>query len=109
MDPTVAGVVEEMAFRGYMQRHLEPIGPTFAILVTSAVFTLLHASQGLTYLLAFAPGIFLASVVYGHLALKSGSILPGMRCTQDVAQQRLSTLGIESACAGGRVQCEPIK
>lgn len=78
MSPTVAGVVEEMAFRGYMQRHLERIGPTFAILVTSAVFTLLHASQGLTYLLTFAPGIFLASAVYGHLALKSGSILPGM-------------------------------
>jgi membrane protease YdiL (CAAX protease family) len=78
MGPMVAGVVEEMAFRGYMQRHLERISPTFAILVTSAVFTLLHATQGLTYLLAFAPGIFIASVVYGHLALKSGSILPGM-------------------------------
>lgn len=74
----VAGVVEEMAFRGYMQRHLERIGPTFAILVTSAVFTLLHISQGFTYLLTFGPGIFIASVVYGHLALKSGSILPGM-------------------------------
>ena len=48
MSPMVAGVVEEMAFRGYMQRHLERIGPTFAILVTSAVFTLLHATQGLT-------------------------------------------------------------
>ena len=78
MGPMVAGVVEEMAFRGYMQRHLERIGPTFAILVTSTVFTLLHASQGLTYLLTFAPGLFLASAVYGHLALKSGSILPGM-------------------------------
>jgi membrane protease YdiL (CAAX protease family) len=65
MSPAVVGVVEEMAFRGYMQRHLERIGPTFAILVTSAVFTLLHVSQGLTYLLTFAPGIFLASAVYG--------------------------------------------
>lgn len=78
MSPMVAGVVEEMAFRGYMQRHLERIGPTFAILATSAVFTLLHATQGLNYLLALGPGIFLASVVYGYLALKSGSILPGM-------------------------------
>lgn len=78
MGPLVAGVVEEMAFRGYMQSHLERIGPTFAIVVTSAVFTLAHASHGLAYLLAVAPGFFLASIVYGYLALKSGSILPGM-------------------------------
>lgn len=78
MGPTVAGVVEEMAFRGYMQSHLERIGPTFAILVTSVAFTLLHATHGLAYLLTVAPGFFLASVVYGYLALKSGSILPGM-------------------------------
>ena len=78
MGPAVAGVVEETAFRGYMQSHLERIGPTFAILVTSTAFTLLHATHGLAYLVAVAPGFFLASVVYGYLALKSGSILPGM-------------------------------
>ena len=78
MGPAVAGVVEETAFRGYMQSYLERIGPTFAILVTSTAFTLLHATHGLAYLLTVAPGFFLASVVYGHLALKSGSILPGM-------------------------------
>jgi membrane protease YdiL (CAAX protease family) len=46
--------------------------------VTSAVFTLLHGTHGVVYLLAVAPGFFLASVVYGYLVLKSGSILPGM-------------------------------
>ena len=99
MGPMVAGVVEEMAFRGYMQRHLERIGPTFAILVTSAVFTLLHGSQGLTYLLTFAPGIFLASAVYGHLALKSGSILPGMALhfAGDLAFAYFTLLGGDSA------------
>lgn len=99
MSPTVAGVVEEMAFRGYMQRHLERIGPTFAVLVTSAVFTLLHGSQGLTYLLTFAPGIFLASAVYGHLALKSGSILPGMALhfAGDLAFAYFALLGGDSA------------
>jgi membrane protease YdiL (CAAX protease family) len=56
--PMVAGVVEETAFRGYMQSHLERIGPTFAILMTSAVFTLLHGTHGLAYLLAIAPGFF---------------------------------------------------
>jgi membrane protease YdiL (CAAX protease family) len=78
MGPLVSGVVEEVAFRGYMQSHLERIGPTFAILVTSTAFTLLHATHGLSYLFVVAPGFFLASVVYGYLALKSGSILPGL-------------------------------
>lgn len=98
MGPMVAGVVEETAFRGYMQRHLERIGPTFAILVTSAVFTLLHATQGLGYLLTFAPGLFLASVVYGHLALKSGSILPGMALhfAGDLAFSYFALLGGDS-------------
>lgn len=78
MTPLVAAVVEEVAFRGYMQSHLERIGPTFAILVTSVAFALAHITHGLEYLLVVAPGFFFASVVYGYLALKSGSILPGM-------------------------------
>jgi membrane protease YdiL (CAAX protease family) len=78
MGAVVSGVVEEVAFRGYMQSHLERIGPTFAILVTSVVFTLMHASHGLQYLISVAPGFFLVSVIYGYLALKSGSILPGI-------------------------------
>jgi uncharacterized protein len=99
MGPMVAGVVEETAFRGYMQSHLERIGPTFAILVTSAVFTLLHATHGLAYLLAVAPGFFLASVVYGYLALKSGSILPGMALhfAGDLAYAYFALLGGDSA------------
>jgi membrane protease YdiL (CAAX protease family) len=99
MGPLVAGVVEEAAFRGYMQRHLERIGPSFAILVTSVVFTLLHATQGLTYLLLFAPGIFVASVIYGHLALKSGSILPGMvlHFAGDLAYAYFAILGGDAA------------
>jgi membrane protease YdiL (CAAX protease family) len=99
MGPLVAGVVEEIAFRGYMQSHLERIGPTFAILVTSAVFTLSHASHGLAYLLAVAPGFFLASVVYGYLALKSGSILPGMALhfAGDLAYAYFALLGGDAA------------
>lgn len=95
MGPTVAGVVEEVAFRGYMQSHLERVGPTFAILVSSALFALLHASQGVTYLLTFAPGLFLASVVFGYLALKSGSILPGMalHVAGDIAFAYFALLG----------------
>lgn len=99
MYPTVAGVVEEVAFRGYMQSHLERIGPAFSILVTSAVFTLLHGTQGLTYFFTFAPGIFIASVIYGHLAQKSGSILPGMalHIGGDAAYAYFALLGGNSA------------
>jgi membrane protease YdiL (CAAX protease family) len=91
----MSGVVEEAAFRGYMQSHLERIGPTFAILVTSVVFTLAHATHGLGYLFAVAPGFFLASVVYGYLALRSGSILPGMllHCAGDLAFAYFVLLG----------------
>jgi membrane protease YdiL (CAAX protease family) len=82
-----------------MQSHLERIGPTFAILVTSAAFTLLHATHGLGYLVAVAPGFFLASVVYGYLALKSGSILPGMALhfAGDLAYGYFALLGGEPA------------
>ena len=99
MGPLVAGVVEELAFRGYMQSHLERIGPTFAILVTSAVFTLSHATHGFAYLLVVAPGFFLASVVYGYLAQKSGSILPGMalHVAGDLAFAYFALLGGDSA------------
>lgn len=98
MSPMVAGVVEEVAFRGYMQRHLERIGPTFAILVTSVAFTLAHATHGLSYLLAVAPGFVLASVVYGHLALKSKSIVPGisLHVAGDLAFAYFALLGGES-------------
>ena len=99
MGPLVAGVVEETAFRGYMQSYLERIGPTFAILVTSTAFTLLHGTHGLGYLLTVAPGFFLASVVYGYLALKSGSILPGMALhfAGDLAFAYFALLGGNSA------------
>lgn len=99
MGPMVAGVVEEMAFRGYLQSHLERVGPSFAILVTSVLFTLAHATHGFAYLIAVAPGFFLASVVYGYLALKSGSIFPGMALhfAGDLAFAYFALLGGDSA------------
>lgn len=78
MGPLVSGVVEEAAFRGYMQRALEPFGVERAVLVTSLVFTLAHGVHGLGTLLVVAPGFFVASLLYGVLALRAGSVLPGM-------------------------------
>jgi hypothetical protein len=73
-----------------MQSHLERIGPTFAIMVTSAAFTLLHGTHGLAYLLAVGPGLFLASLVYGYLALRSESIFPGITLHCGVSRSRTS-------------------
>ena len=78
MGAVVSGVAEEAAFRGLMQSRLERIGPMFAISVSSAVFVLMHAGHGIGAMLVAAPGFFIASVVYGVLALRSGSVLPGM-------------------------------
>ena len=78
MGALVSGVVEEAAFRGYMQRGLERFGSATAIVVTSIVFALAHGVHGWQMLLFLGPGIFIASVIYGMLAYHTGSILPGM-------------------------------
>lgn len=76
--PLVAGIVEEAAYRGYMQRGLERFGAGTAIVVSALVFALAHGVHGLGTLLFLGPGIFVAGIVYGLLAYHSGSIVPGM-------------------------------
>ncbi|MGK2951063.1 MAG: CPBP family intramembrane glutamic endopeptidase [Thiobacillus sp.] len=78
MSPVVAGVVEESAFRGYMQRGLERVDPRSAICITSLIFVASHITHGLGSVIMLGPGIFAVSMLYGHLALRTGSILPGM-------------------------------
>jgi membrane protease YdiL (CAAX protease family) len=78
MGAVVSGVVEEAAFRGYMQSNLERVKPRHAILITSIVFTLFHGVHGLQALLLLGPGLFAASVLYGLLARQTGTILPGI-------------------------------
>jgi membrane protease YdiL (CAAX protease family) len=91
----VSGVVEEVAYRGYMQSQLERFGPTVAIGVTSVVFALSHLTHGLQALLLMAPGYIMASVLYGLLAYRTGSILPGMalHVTGDAAHTFFAVLG----------------
>ena len=76
--PLVAGVVEEAAYRGYMQRGLERFGAGTAIVVSALAFALAHGVHGLETLVFLGPGIFIAGLLYGLLAYHSGSILPGM-------------------------------
>lgn len=78
MGGIISGVMEEVAYRGYMQTGLERINPSSAIAITSVVFTLSHITHGISTLVVMAPGLFIASVLYGVLAQRTGTILPGM-------------------------------
>lgn len=73
-----AGVVEEVAFRGYMQTGLERRGYENAIFITSLVFVASHITQGFGAMMVLAPGLFIASMLYGTLARRTGTILPGL-------------------------------
>jgi membrane protease YdiL (CAAX protease family) len=78
MSALVAGVVEETAFRGYVQSGIERRhGPGLAILVTGSLFGLAHFSHpevGLKLL----PYYIAVSAVYGGLAYATDSTLPGI-------------------------------
>jgi membrane protease YdiL (CAAX protease family) len=78
MGGLTAGVVEEAAFRGYMQTGLERHDRDNAIWLTSAVFVASHITQGIAAVLLMGPGLFVASVLYGLLARRTGTILPGL-------------------------------
>lgn len=78
MGGVTAGVVEEAAFRGYMQTGLERHDRNNAIWITSLVFVAAHITQGLGAVLLLGPGLFVASMLYGTLARRTGTILPGM-------------------------------
>lgn len=78
MGGVTAGVVEEVAFRGYMQTGIERHDREKAILITSLVFVASHLTQGIDAILVTGPGLFVASMLYGTLARRTGTILPGM-------------------------------
>ena len=78
MGGVVSGVVEEAAFRGWMQTGLEQHDPGNAIWITSLVFVALHLTHGIGAVLLLGPGFFVASMLYGVLAQRSGTIIPGM-------------------------------
>jgi membrane protease YdiL (CAAX protease family) len=77
MASLVAGICEEIGFRGYMQVPLEKrYGPAPSLVIVSMLFVLLHLNQ------AWAPPIllhiFAISVMLGVLAYASGSLIPGI-------------------------------
>lgn len=79
MSSVVAGVVEEAAFRGYLQSPIERRhGPLMAILITSAVFVLAHLPGRSSVSPSDLLIVSLASFNYGILAYLTNSILPGL-------------------------------
>src|SRR5262245_42572156 len=78
MSAAVSGIVEETAYRGYLQRPIERRhGPVVAILTTGLVFGLSHFTHPeVTFvLLPFYLGV---AAVYGGIAYLTDSTLPGM-------------------------------
>jgi membrane protease YdiL (CAAX protease family) len=79
MSSIIAGVVEEAAFRGYMQGALERrYGPAIAILVNGMIFGLAHYTHHPDGLLVMLPFYLAVTAVYGGLAYLTNSILPGL-------------------------------
>ncbi len=78
MGGVTAGVVEEAAFRGYMQTGIERRDRENAVWITSLVFVAMHITQGVGAVLLLGPGLFVASMLNGILARRTGTILPGI-------------------------------
>lgn len=75
----VAGIVEEAAFRGYLQSPIERRhGPLVAILVSAILFGLAHFTGGGLMFFAVLPFLMAYGVLYSLLAYLTRSILPGM-------------------------------
>ena len=77
MISAVAGICEEIGFRGYMQKPLENrFGPLVAIGIVSLMFVVVHLHQAWSGPLLIH--IFFISVLFGTLAYASGSLIPGI-------------------------------
>jgi len=78
MATLVSGVVEEVSFRGYMQRPMEVrFGPTAAILITGVIFGFAHFGHP-EVTLRLLPYYLAVAAVYGSLAYLTDSVLPSM-------------------------------
>jgi membrane protease YdiL (CAAX protease family) len=72
----ILGLGEEIAFRGFLQGRLSWfIKPAYAIIITSAIFALLHYSSGSALIVSFDLfSVFINSLLYGVIFLKTNNI-----------------------------------
>ncbi len=79
MASLVAGICEEIGYRGYLQAPLEKkYGPVVGISITSAVFAVIHLHQAWAGGLSGMAGIFIISSMIGYLAYVTQSLIPGI-------------------------------
>lgn len=74
---TVAPMMEELFFRGFLYPALaRPLGITASVLLTSALFALIHSSQ---LAAAWAPLLllFIVGLVLTIVRVRTGSVVPG--------------------------------
>jgi len=77
MISAVAGICEEVGFRGYMQYPLEKrYTPLLSISIVSLVFVLVHLHQAWSGPILVQ--IFFISALFGSIAYYSGSLIPGI-------------------------------
>jgi len=73
----VAGICEEVGFRGYMQVPLEKkYSPVLSIAAVSIMFVLVHLHQAWSG--PILVHIFIISILFGTIAYFSGSLVPGI-------------------------------
>lgn len=73
-----SALFEEAGYRGYFRCVLEErYGWKTAIILSALIFMLAHISRGPTFLVVL-PLVFLFGCLYGLVAWKTGSILPGV-------------------------------
>lgn len=70
----MAPLVEELLFRGAIQGHLlrKGIKPLYAILISSALFGIIHMNPGQV------PFAFAIGLIFGWLCYRTGSLVPGI-------------------------------
>jgi len=97
MGSIIAGVVEEVSFRGYMQGPIERRhGPVIAILLTGSLFGFAHFTHPEVGLILL-PYYLSVAAVYGALSYLTNSILPSM-----VLHAGGNMLGALALFTGGR-------
>lgn len=69
-----APVLEELMFRGAVMNLLAPVDRTFALLASALLFGLMHCNFNQIF------NGFLLGLVFGYIALKSGSVIPAIIC-----------------------------
>lgn len=77
MSSLISPLIEEAAFRGYLQVSLEKEFPGFvAIIISSALFAIAHFNHGLYWPKQLV--YFLVGVAFGMIAFLTKSIMPGV-------------------------------